>query len=149
MDTRRWAPRGVPERHFLAGVLGLIGFAQLGVLLAVLGALHAPLLAAIVVLGGLVGVRDLVRSGAFATVAALRPTRADLPLAAAVGLLVAKIPAALYPVLRHDDAAYHLALPKLYLAQHGFVLQPFSHYCLLYTSPSPRDKRQSRMPSSA
>ena len=23
------------------------------------------------------------------------------------------------------------------------------HYCLLYTSPSPRDKRQSRMPSSA
>ena len=24
-----------------------------------------------------------------------------------------------------------------------------SHFCLLYTSPSPRDKRQSRMPSSA
>ena len=24
-----------------------------------------------------------------------------------------------------------------------------SHACLLYTSPSPRDKRQSRMPSSA
>ena len=24
-----------------------------------------------------------------------------------------------------------------------------SYYCLLYTSPSPRDKRQSRMPSSA
>ena len=24
-----------------------------------------------------------------------------------------------------------------------------THYCLLYTSPSPRDKRQSRMPSSA
>ena len=24
-----------------------------------------------------------------------------------------------------------------------------AHYCLLYTSPSPRDKRQSRMPSSA
>ena len=23
------------------------------------------------------------------------------------------------------------------------------YYCLLYTSPSPRDKRQSRMPSSA
>ena len=26
---------------------------------------------------------------------------------------------------------------------------PRSDYCLLYTSPSPRDKRQSRMPSSA
>ena len=25
----------------------------------------------------------------------------------------------------------------------------YSHSCLLYTSPSPRDKRQSRMPSSA
>ena len=25
----------------------------------------------------------------------------------------------------------------------------FPNYCLLYTSPSPRDKRQSRMPSSA
>ena len=29
-------------------------------------------------------------------------------------------------------------------------LDPYSSYiCLLYTSPSPRDKRQSRMPSSA
>ena len=28
-------------------------------------------------------------------------------------------------------------------------LNPFSRICLLYTSPSPRDKRQSRMPSSA
>ena len=26
---------------------------------------------------------------------------------------------------------------------------PACHACLLYTSPSPRDKRQSRMPSSA
>ena len=28
-------------------------------------------------------------------------------------------------------------------------LNALSDYCLLYTSPSPRDKRQSRMPSSA
>ena len=28
-------------------------------------------------------------------------------------------------------------------------LTPISNICLLYTSPSPRDKRQSRMPSSA
>ena len=27
--------------------------------------------------------------------------------------------------------------------------RPLGHPCLLYTSPSPRDKRQSRMPSSA
>ena len=29
------------------------------------------------------------------------------------------------------------------------ALKPLYHACLLYTSPSPRDKRQSRMPSSA
>ena len=37
-------------------------------------------------------------------------------------------------------------------AELGFVLTVFfvvSCICLLYTSPSPRDKRQSRMPSSA
>ena len=36
---------------------------------------------------------------------------------------------------------------------YGVVGNPFTHFnfkdCLLYTSPSPRDKRQSRMPSSA
>ena len=37
----------------------------------------------------------------------------------------------------NDDWIWGLALPLL------------SQACLLYTSPSPRDKRQSRMPSSA
>ena len=32
--------------------------------------------------------------------------------------------------------------------QPGYLFLPFG-ICLLYTSPSPRDKRQSRMPSSA
>ena len=31
----------------------------------------------------------------------------------------------------------------------GFPTHPHDNICLLYTSPSPRDKRQSRMPSSA
>ena len=31
----------------------------------------------------------------------------------------------------------------------GWEKQPQPMICLLYTSPSPRDKRQSRMPSSA
>ena len=31
----------------------------------------------------------------------------------------------------------------------GFIVFNEVTYCLLYTSPSPRDKRQSRMPSSA
>ena len=43
-----------------------------------------------------------------------------------------------------------------YTADVNFVNQTFAYFvrsphasCLLYTSPSPRDKRQSRMPSSA
>ena len=31
----------------------------------------------------------------------------------------------------------------------GYKVEPWLKTCLLYTSPSPRDKRQSRMPSSA
>ena len=31
----------------------------------------------------------------------------------------------------------------------GWKVSKGLYYCLLYTSPSPRDKRQSRMPSSA
>ena len=31
----------------------------------------------------------------------------------------------------------------------GTIKYPVLYSCLLYTSPSPRDKRQSRMPSSA
>ena len=32
---------------------------------------------------------------------------------------------------------------------HSFLTMNQVRFCLLYTSPSPRDKRQSRMPSSA
>ena len=40
-----------------------------------------------------------------------------------------------------------MSLRSVYLAT--FALCGFANFCLLYTSPSPRDKRQSRMPSSA
>ena len=43
---------------------------------------------------------------------------------------------------RYPDGSGHRLKQKL-AAMHG--IEP----CLLYTSPSPRDKRQSRMPSSA
>ena len=36
-----------------------------------------------------------------------------------------------------------------FLRQHDIVFQPGVNDCLLYTSPSPRDQRGSRMPSSA
>ena len=36
-----------------------------------------------------------------------------------------------------------------FIEENKLVLHENSYDCLLYTSPSPRDKRQSRMPSSA
>ena len=43
---------------------------------------------------------------------------------------------------------YH-AMNKLVISKERLRLACFTTGCLLYTSPSPRDKRQSRMPSSA
>ena len=40
-------------------------------------------------------------------------------------------------------------LAELLREDQGVVAEPEGVLCLLYTSPSPRDKRQSRMPSSA
>ena len=40
-------------------------------------------------------------------------------------------------------------LIKLAMVKGAWVLPEQDGFCLLYTSPSPRDKRQSRMPSSA
>ena len=62
----------------------------------------------------------------------------------------------LFAVFGLEDAALHTAL-ALHAQQHrgqegaGIVTLHEGQFqtCLLYTSPSPRDKRQSRMPSSA
>ena len=50
------------------------------------------------------------------------------------------------PLPHQISAVYEDMLPKQPLR---FVLADDPGACLLYTSPSPRDKRQSRMPSSA
>ena len=50
---------------------------------------------------------------------------------------------------RHADTTQHLTIlhgPPRNLSHQRIEL---TYLCLLYTSPSPRDKRQSRMPSSA
>ena len=49
------------------------------------------------------------------------------------------------PEAQHNYLHYHLFL----LFEYCGILLHASLACLLYTSPSPRDKRQSRMPSSA
>ena len=45
-------------------------------------------------------------------------------------------------------AEYFVKCPVKVLLEFPFLID-ISYICLLYTSPSPRDKRQSRMPSSA
>ena len=49
------------------------------------------------------------------------------------------------PAATKTAAPYQESFARLVKAHFGAGLRP----CLLYTSPSPRDKRQSRMPSSA
>ena len=45
------------------------------------------------------------------------------------------------------EAKINVTVEVHYLKQESNPMA--NSYCLLYTSPSPRDKRQSRMPSSA
>ena len=54
-------------------------------------------------------------------------------------------------LLTHLSAKTDLSIDQLLLTygEHFFGVIEVSYPCLLYTSPSPRDKRQSRMPSSA
>ena len=68
-------------------------------------------------------------------------------VAAAVGCTVGILPAALASIVGLAALLHTSALAFQVLKYLG-VLYLF-YICLLYTSPSPRDKRQSRMPSSA
>ena len=66
------------------------------------------------------------------------------------GLLATVIPGAFdgWMLMLRDYGSMSLAdvlQPAIFYAESGHPVLP----CLLYTSPSPRDKRQSRMPSSA
>ena len=48
-----------------------------------------------------------------------------------------------------DHVKTGITTEKLDQICHDFIVNDLDCICLLYTSPSPRDKRQSRMPSSA
>ena len=60
-------------------------------------------------------------------------------------------------VILHDTPADYFteymnaaqATLKKNAAENAFFKEVYEHICLLYTSPSPRDQRGSRMPSSA
>ena len=48
-----------------------------------------------------------------------------------------------------DDNHHYIVLSQLYAWMHAHALPAAHGVCLLYTSPSPRDRTRSRMPSSA
>ena len=50
---------------------------------------------------------------------------------------------------KHDAVKQRFPSAVWWRLAPGQRLHEVAHVCLLYTSPSPRDKRQSRMPSSA
>ena len=50
---------------------------------------------------------------------------------------------------KHNNECQKRRLIALFQPHRYSRVKQFSKDCLLYTSPSPRDKRQSRMPSSA
>ena len=73
-------------------------------------------------------------------------TQVDLAAKAGVGLRFVRELEQGKQTLRIDKVNQVLAL---FGYEVGAVPAGKEHSCLLYTSPSPRDKRQSRMPSSA
>ena len=50
---------------------------------------------------------------------------------------------------KFTDILFHVEKPKVSAYKIEGLEVAATNACLLYTSPSPRDKRQSRMPSSA
>ena len=53
----------------------------------------------------------------------------------------------MFEALPGDTITIHVELKEM--LDFGSVVEATAHVCLLYTSPSPRDQRGSRMPSSA
>ena len=52
-------------------------------------------------------------------------------------------------VVKKEESGKIIQPKKMGLLVENPVYKPFRYPCLLYTSPSPRDKTVSRMPSSA
>jgi len=101
-------------------LLGIALLANLAFALAALGALYPWLLVGLTVTLALTGARQLARRPAF------HGSWSLTPLVLALLVVVAYLPAALYPVLAHDDNVFHLLAPRLYLEHHAFVREPLN-----------------------
>ena len=74
---------------------------------------------------------------------AFNPSRFDDALFSTLDLFHQNYPDVRIEIVGHYVHPYELVQPRIDKVGH------YLYDCLLYTSPSPRDKRQSRMPSSA
>ncbi len=112
--------------------LGAVSYATLAIGLA--GWLRPPVVWAMLLVGGVVATRRLVRPGvlsvarpAWRAAAALsRPFR--MLLASLVLLAALSLVGALAPPLGADDLSYHLAVPKRYVAAHAIRFIPDKYY---------------------
>ena len=80
------------------------------------------------------------------------PTDPTASLMMADLLAEAELPDGVFSVIQGDKEAVDAILENQSISAVSFVgSTPIAHYiyCLLYTSPSPRDRQKSRMPSSA
>ena len=57
--------------------------------------------------------------------------------------------AILYPILSIGEVAFDTYLSLVFYPLRDLYMDAYDFICLLYTSPSPRDRQKSRMPSSA
>jgi hypothetical protein len=118
--------RGIPglgeAGHVLAALLGFAALAFVALALGLIGFLQRPLLALGTLGAGAWGLVAISRA-----VAGWRPRLrpADLPTIAAGLFLATFVLAGLSPMLQHDDASYHLLLPRLYLDEGVIPALPF------------------------
>jgi hypothetical protein len=106
-----------------AFVHALVGFAALALGAFALGVTH--LLYPRLLIGLVIPLAALGAGRLLASRPRLpRPTWEDAPLLAGIAFALLFLPAALHPILQHDDMSYHLALPRLYLHEHAIVPVP-------------------------
>jgi 4-amino-4-deoxy-L-arabinose transferase-like glycosyltransferase len=129
---------GKPEVPVFAVSLGLGGISLLVLLVGVLGGLYPVMAWVILAAGTLAAVVQAKQLKTWARSVCWREVIGDLPrltlfynlllIAALIGITYALTANGLTPPLAWDEAAYHLALPKLYVMEHGIIDVPYILY---------------------
>jgi 4-amino-4-deoxy-L-arabinose transferase-like glycosyltransferase len=130
---------GGPKVPIFAAALGLGAISLLTLLVGLLGGLHAATAWAILGGGALLALLQVPQWRVWAQTVPWRqltgglsgfctPFHAILAFVAIAGILYSVTANGFTPPLGWDEAAYHLALPKIYAAEHRIVNVPFILY---------------------